>query len=317
MTDNSITFIAPPVCAKFMDSDAFARFVMGPVGSGKTTACIFELLRRSAQQAPGVDGVRRTRWAIVRQTLQQLRMTVLLDILTWLRPIAHYKVSDQLIIIRVNDIYSEWFLIPLEDPEDQRRLLSMQLTGSWLSEAIEISPDLVDAIAGRCGRFPSAAQGGASWFGLIGDTNAPTEGSDWHKLFEDDKPADWQVFRQPGGLDEGAENLDYLMQTPDTLKLPRGDPARLAQGRTYYERLARGKNAAWIKRYVHAEYGDDPIRRRRLPGQLQTVVSCQTRPSSGPRVPDTDRTRFRQVALLPHRPGRSRRAAQHTRRGHR
>ena len=78
-------------------------------------------------------------------------MTVLLDILTWLRPIAHYKVSDQLIIIRVNDIYSEWFMIPLEDPEDQRRLLSMQLTGAWLSEAIEISPDLVDAIAGRCG----------------------------------------------------------------------------------------------------------------------------------------------------------------------
>jgi hypothetical protein len=185
-------------------------------------------------------------------------MTVLLDILTWLRPIAHYKVSDQLIVIKVNDIYSEWYLIPLEDPEDQRRLLSMQLTGSFLSEAIEISPDLVDAIAGRCGRFPSAAQGGASWFGLIGDTNAPTEGSDWHKLFEDDKPADWQVFRQPGGLSPGAENLDYLMQTPDTLKLPRGDPARLTQGRTYYERLARGKNAAWIKRYVHAEYGDDP-----------------------------------------------------------
>jgi len=255
---SDITFIAPPICAQMMDSDAFARFIMGPVGSGKTTACIFELLKRSASQAPGLDGVRRTRWAIVRQTLQQLRMTVLLDILTWLRPIAHYKVSDQLITIRVNDIYSEWFLIPLEDPEDQRRLLSMQLTGAWLSEAIEISPDLVDAIAGRCGRFPSAAQGGASWFGLIGDTNAPTEGSEWHKLFEDDKPPDWQVFKQPGGLTPAAENLDYLMQTPDTLKLPLGHPQRLAQGRTYYERLARGKNAAWIKRYVHAEYGDDP-----------------------------------------------------------
>jgi hypothetical protein len=93
---------------------------------------------------------------------------------------------------------------------------------------------------------------------LIGDTNAPTEGSDWHKLFEDDKPPDWQVFKQPGGLSPAAENLAYLMQTTATLKLPLGDPVRLAQGRTYYERLARGRNAAWIKRYVHAEYGDDP-----------------------------------------------------------
>ena len=269
MSDNSINFFAPPTCCLFMDSEAFARFIIGPVGSGKTTAAIFELLKRSAQQAPGADGVRRTRFAIVRQTLQQLKMTVLLDILTWLRPIATYKVSEQLITIRVNDIYSEWYLIPLEDPEDQRRLLSMQLTGAWLSEAIEISPNLVDAIAGRCGRFPSAAQGGASWFGLIGDTNAPTEGSDWHKLFEDDKPPDWQVFKQPGGLSAEAENLDYLMQTPATLKLPLGDPIRRAQGRTYYERLARGKNISWIKRYVHAEYGDDPSGRAVFAGSFK------------------------------------------------
>ena len=82
-----------------MDSEAFARFIIGPVGSGKTTAVIFELLKRCSQQAKGPDGIRRTRWAIVRQTLEQLRMTVLLDILSWLRPIATYRVSDKLIII--------------------------------------------------------------------------------------------------------------------------------------------------------------------------------------------------------------------------
>jgi hypothetical protein len=253
-----INFDAPPTIGRFMDSEAFARFIIGPVGSGKTTGAIFELLKRASQQARGADGVRRTRWAIVRQTLEQLRMTVLLDILSWLRPIARYRVSDKLVIIRFGDVYSEWFLIPLEDMEDQRRLLSMQLTGAWLSEAIEMSADLVDAIAGRCGRFPSAADGGATWFGLIGDTNAPTEGSDWHRLFEDEKPPDWQVFRQPSGLSEHAENLDYLLQTPTTLQLPVGHPIRLAQGRTYYERLARGHNSDWVNRYVHAQYGEDP-----------------------------------------------------------
>jgi hypothetical protein len=254
----TITYSAPSTVGRFMESESFARFIVGPVGSGKTTGCIFELLKRCVAQAPGADGKRRTRWAIVRQTLQQLRMTILLDILSWLRPISHYKVSDQLVIIEFGDVYSEWFLIPLEDPEDQRRLLSMQLTGAWLSEAIEMSPDLVDAIAGRCGRFPSANDGGCTWFGMIGDTNAPTDGSDWWRLFEDDKPLDWQVFWQPGGLDPAAENLEWLLQTTDTLKLPPTDAARLAQGRTYYERLARGHNLDWVNRYVHARYGNDP-----------------------------------------------------------
>ena len=63
-------------------------------------------------------------------------MTVLLDILTWLRPICTYKVSEQLVTLRFADVRAEIFLIPLEDPEDQKRLLSMQLTGAWASEGM-------------------------------------------------------------------------------------------------------------------------------------------------------------------------------------
>lgn len=241
-----------------MESDAFVRVVIGPVGSGKTTAMIMELLRRSCQQAPGPDGFRRTRWVIARQTLLQLRMTILLDILSWFRAIADYKLSEQLVTIRFNDVISQWYLIPLEDEDDQKRLLSMQLTGAWINETIEVDPNLVDAIAGRCGRYPSAIEGGCTWFGMIMDTNAPTEGTPWHLLFEDDRPPDWQVFRQPSGLSPEAENLEWLLQKPETLKLDPHDPVRLAQGRTYYERLARGHNADWVRRYVHSEYGEDP-----------------------------------------------------------
>jgi hypothetical protein len=254
----TINYAAPPTVGRMMDSAAFARFIIGPVGSGKTTGCIFEILKRAVQQHPGPDGIRRTRFAIVRQTLLQLKMTVLLDILSWLRPICEYKVSEQLVTISFGDVVSQWYLIPLEDEDDQKRLLSMQLTGAWLSEAIEMDAGLVDAIAGRCGRFPTAADGGCTWFGLIGDTNAPIEGGDWWRLFEEDKPPDWQVFHQPGGLEPEAENLEWLLQTPTTMQLPPMDPVRRAQGRTYYERLARGKNPDWINRYVHARYGEDP-----------------------------------------------------------
>lgn len=241
-----------------MRSAAFGRLIAGPVGSGKTTACLFELFRRSCEQAPASDGLRYTRWAIVRQTLKQLKDTVLKDIVSWLDGIASYKVSDNTIYISIGDVRSEWILIPLDSPEDQRRLLSMQLTGAWMSEAIEMDVGLVDALAGRLGRYPGPKLGGATWFGMIADTNMPTEGSDWYKFMEEKTPPDWQVFIQPGGLEDNAENLNWLTQTTETLKLPYDHPERIQQGRTYYERLARGHGEDWVKRYVHAKYGNDP-----------------------------------------------------------
>jgi len=63
---------------------------------------------------------------------------------------------------------------------------------------------------------------------------------------------------QPGGLEEYAENLNWLTQTESTLKLPIDHPDRLAQGRKYYERLSRSNSPDWIRRFVHAQFGDDP-----------------------------------------------------------
>ncbi len=235
----SISYTAPATVASFMLSEAFVRVIMGPIGSGKTTGCMMEILRRAIMQAKGPDGIRRTRWAVVRTTLSQLKMTVLLDMLSWFRQVATYKVSEQLIVIEFNDVRCEVYLIPLEDEEDQKRLLSMQLTGAWINEAIEMSVDLVSAISGRVGRFPSKAEGGASWYGIIADTNAPVDGSEWHQMLEDDRPADWMLFRQPSGLSEDAENLDNLVLG-------------------YYQRLAQNPNKDWVRRYIECEYGDDP-----------------------------------------------------------
>ncbi len=253
-----INFSAPPTGAAFMKSEAFFRLLAGPIGSGKTTTCIFELLRRAVEQRPAPDGLQYTRFAIVRQTLKQLKDTVLNDIEQWLKGLVRYKVSDSTIYIEFDNIRSEWLLIPLDDPEDQRRLLSMQLTGAWLSECIEMSTEIVPPVLGRCGRYPSAAMGGASWFGAIADTNMPSEGDPWHNLMAINTPPDWQIFVQPGGLEPKAENLNYLFQNPRTLALPLDHPERLEQGRKYYVQNARNHNPDWVKRYVHAQYGNDP-----------------------------------------------------------
>jgi hypothetical protein len=252
-----IDFTAPPVCSQFMSSEQFFRLLAGPYGSGKTTTCLMELLRRSCEQWPGPDGIRRTRFAVCRQTLSQLKNTVLKDAVNWFHPIASWKVSESTLHFDFKDVRSEWLLLPLETPEDTRRLLSLQLTGAMLNEAIETDVDLIGPISGRCGRYPGAAEGGCKWYGIVADTNFPAEGTPWHEVMEN-PPDDMAVFKQPGGLDEAAENLPYLLQTPDTLKLPTNHPERIAQGRLYYARLARDRNKDWVDRYVHAKYAPDP-----------------------------------------------------------
>ncbi|EIZ87166.1 terminase [Methylobacterium sp. GXF4] len=261
---SKIRFDAPPTVAAFMRSTAFFRIVAGPVGSGKTTGCIFEVLRRAIEQRPAPDGVRYTRFAIVRKTLKQLEDTVLKDIRQWLAGIHEYRAQAKTVVIKMQladgtRVASEWILIPLEDAEDQSRLLSSQLTGAWMSEAIDISTDLVQAITGRCGRYPSGAQGGCTWYGIIADTNMPSRGSDWHRLMALETPTNCEVFIQPGGMDDDAENLEWLLQTEETLKLPVNDERRRAQGRTYYiNAMSAGQGKDWCDRYIHAKYGADP-----------------------------------------------------------
>jgi hypothetical protein len=254
-----VKYTAPLTCARFMKSEAFGRIITGPVGSGKTTACIIELLRRASSQAPGSDGIRYTRFAIVRQTLKQLKDTVLKDCQTWLAGLGEFRVSENTFHLKFGDVKSEWIFIPLEDADDQARLLSMQLTGAWLSECIEMNFDVLAPISGRIGRYPSGSRGVSTWNGIIADTNMPTEMTPWHNFLEN-LPPDWQKFNQPGGLEPDAENLNFLLQTAETIALPIDHPKRVAQGRKYYERFVEmyGENSDWVKRYVHAKYGDDP-----------------------------------------------------------
>lgn len=251
---------APPTIGNFMASDSFGRLIAGPVGSGKTTGCVLEVLRRSIEQRPAPDGYRYTRWAIVRQTLKQLKDTVLKDCQTWLQGLGEWKVSEGTFHLNFDSVRSEWVFIPLEDAEDQARLLSMQLTGAWLSEAIEMDLGVIAPISGRLGRYPSGQKGVPTWAGMIADTNMPTDMTPWQQFMEN-LPPDWEKFIQPSGLSPNAENLDWLLQNEATIKLPLGHPDRIAQGRKYYERLVANNNGLesdWVKRYVLAQYGNDP-----------------------------------------------------------
>jgi len=238
---NGLNFLAPPTVGQFMSSSAFTRVMIGPVGSGKSTGCIVELLRRATEQAPDSQGVRKTRFAVVRNTLQQLRQTCLADIQQLLTPIVNYRVTDATVQVRFTDpqygkIESDWMLIPLDTKEDQQRLLSLNLTGAWVSEFREIPLSIIDALAGRVGRYPSRAIVAPTWYGIIGESNPPDEDSDWYKKLELEPPPNWAIFHQPGGMEPNAENRENLPPN-------------------YYETLVANNTPDWVDVHVHAKYG--------------------------------------------------------------
>jgi hypothetical protein len=216
-----------------------------------------EILRRSREQPKGTDGLRRSRWAVIRNTFPELRTTTIKtwhqwvpkDLGRWVEqgPPTHH--------IRAEGIDLEVLFIALDEPKDVRKLLSLELTGAWINEAREVPKAVLDGLTGRVGRYPSAAHGGVGWSGIIMDTNSPDDDHWWYRLAEKEVPHGWEFFAQPDALGPDAENLNWLLQTDETLQLPLDHPQRLARGRLYYERQMDGKREEWIKVYIRGEYG--------------------------------------------------------------
>ncbi len=231
-----IAYNAPATMRHFMASDAFVRCIVGPVGSGKSSGCVMEIIRRASEQRKGPDGIRRSRWAIIRNTYPQLRDTTRKTFEQWVPDdLGKWHEQEFCFELRFNDVHAEILFRALDRPEDVKKLLSLELTGAYVNEARELPRHIFDVLQTRVGRYPSKLQGGPSWFGIWLDTNPWHTGHWGHKLFSRTKPKGHEVFEQPDGLGPDAENVENL---------PPG----------YYERLCEGKDAEWVDEYVRSKY---------------------------------------------------------------
>lgn len=229
---------AGEVSRAFMKSDAFVRGIRGPFGSGKSTACVMEILRRAKMQKVGTDGKRRSRWAVIRNTYPELKTTTIKTWHQWVNPSIGRWVDNgpPMHHITEGDLDLEVIFLAMDKPDDIAKLLSMELTGAWVNEARELPKAVIDGLTGRVGRYPSVLMGGTAWSGIIMDTNPPDNDHWWYKLAEEVHPEGWEFFAQPSGRADNAENRDNLPPN-------------------YYERQVAGKDEDWIKVYVDAEYG--------------------------------------------------------------
>lgn len=199
--------------------------------------------------APCRDGVRRSRCAVVRNTNQMLTDTTIPDFLKWFPEgdAGVFERTNKRFILRFDDVECEVLFRGLDDQNDVRRLLSLQLSFGVMDEFREIHPDIFNALTGRIGRYPDKSMNGIGCCELLQDgttkqihkiwgaTNPPDDMSFWAEYIND-RPDNCHVTIQPSGL---APEADWLQYLPDG----------------YYENLCEGKSEEWIDVYVHAKFG--------------------------------------------------------------
>lgn len=281
---------APPTVASFMRDHSDLRGLMGPFGSGKSVGCLMELIRRAREQKPDSENVRKTRWAIIRNTYPELRDTTRKTFEDWVE--KEFRLSTDwseqefscTVKMKLPDgtrVEAEFLFRALDRPEHVKKLLSLELTGAWINEAREVPYTVVKMLSGRVGRFPSMRDGGPTWYGIIMDTNPPDDDSWWYQLFEEEKPKNAKIFKQPGGRDPKAENLGHWEDKYGncTGHYPQEKPKDSVWVKhlpdDYYERLAilNAGDPLWLKVHVGAEYGPTMDGRPVYPEYKDTVHS--------------------------------------------
>jgi hypothetical protein len=235
-------YVASPTCRQFHKSDEFVRALLGPIGSGKSVACCVEILRKACRQPLSSEGIRQSRWAVIRNTYIELKDTTCRTFFEWIpQDLGKYNQQSMNFVAKFapgdgSVVELEVMFRALDRPQDIRKLLSLELTGAWINEAREVPKAVLDMLMGRVGRYPARKSVNNYWHGIILDTNPPDVDHWFYKMFEEKRPSNWQLFHQPSGVGPGAENRENL-------------PA------TYYENMQTGKTQEWINVYVHGKYG--------------------------------------------------------------
>lgn len=263
---------------RFHNEDHFFRCLLGPLGSGKTTACIMEILVRAIQQEPNAQGVRRSRWLVARTTYPELMSTTLtswneitkgphMGKFTMGSPITHeirFQLGDTAVEL---DVY----FMALDSDDAASKIRGMEITGAWFNEGKEIPYPVISMATGRVGRFPPMREGGPTWTGIIMDTNMPDDDHWIYRMAEKDHPDGWEFYRQPGGVKAQGE---AWVLNPDAENL-----ANLRQG--YYKDMLAGNSRDWINVYLAANYGFVQYGRPVYPEYSDTLHAVDLEPVEG------------------------------------
>jgi hypothetical protein len=269
---SQLDFSRSPVAWQFINDPSFVSTILGPIGSGKSYAACFKMFKNAVEQE-AYDGVRLSRYALVRNTYSELKTTTLKSWtelfpenvygpIIWTPPITHH--------IRLPGhgdepaLDAEFLFLALDQPKDVRKLLSLQLTGAMANEGRELGYAIIRHLASRLRRYPlGRAKDGREMkptlSQLVIDSNMPDEDHWIHRLAEKEQIRGkyaWTFHKQPPAVLEvpaGTRGAIYGAGK-HWLVNPKAENLHIVKPE-YYEQTIGGQPLDWIRVYLEAKYG--------------------------------------------------------------
>jgi hypothetical protein len=147
-----------PTLRAFHESPAQIRCVVGPVGSGKTTAATWEVCYYLPQFLFDQYKITKTRWVIVRNTYSELIDTTQKTVFDWFGW-GRYEVQRKTLTLQYPEGFSvEVMFRSCDRPDDVKKFKSFEITGYWIDESIEVGDDVKKMLKNRIGRFPKKSK---------------------------------------------------------------------------------------------------------------------------------------------------------------
>lgn len=233
-----LKYTPAPTIERFHASEDSFKALVGPVGSGKSTAAAWEIIYYIPQMLYARYGIKKTRWLVLRNTYAELIDTTMKTIFEWFDPahFGHYHKQEKRYEIVINQCEIELLFRSCDRPEDVKKFKSLEITGYWIDESCEVPNQIKLMLKTRVGRYPRAQEwpdGKARRFG-VETTNPPDiESRDYQDYHSPERLADHMGFWQRPG-----ENIENLREG-------------------YYDDLRKdfANDEEWIERYIEGKPG--------------------------------------------------------------
>ncbi len=275
-----VSFEHSPTVGDFaLDWTHFVRNITGPLGSGKSVGCCAVAMAIALRQMVDQHDYRRSRFAIIRNTSPELKTTT---INTWKEifpedacgdivfssPITHHIHIPP----RGGDpgLDAEFYFIPLDKPQDIKKLKSLDLTAAWINESAEVPSGVMKMLRGRVGRFPPRNKDYQAVNPCVFmDTNA-FDDDHWLADLEDQRAQGYEFYTQPPAVLECTpQGKGFVSIEPDQDKLtflpdqimtganrfwavnPKAENLPHLRDGYYADQIA-GSDLEWIRRFLQA-----------------------------------------------------------------
>jgi len=264
-----------------MDTNKYI-FIRGSVGSGKSSGCIMHCWLNALDQAPDANGIRHSRYGVLRATYPNLKSTTVESWKEWFGPLIKivYDVPIRGSIHMDHPdgktkVEMELVFLALDREEDVIKLQSLQLVGAHLNETAEIPRGIFQMLKSRVNRYPKRffchkdyedeyesykdklGKVGAIDPFIISDYNSvPTE--HWlYTIAEEEKPENHSFYVQPSALLMCPKSRGFVVDADDNWYQinPLADNL-LHLSEDYYIDQVQGADPEWVSVFVLNNYGN-------------------------------------------------------------